>query len=201
LLAYLEYDISKCWHRLKTPINRFWNFFYEHNENLNIRCFSIVYVDTTTGILSVLTPLKRGKFRNRNSYHIINISFRSLRALIKSEFVVIIINANPAEGRTKIQENCLVKKKNCWIWVDKVLFLWKNVFLFHMIGKQFFAFLLMRKKYFDWERFWNFFSDNTRVRIFIFFHNLTLGYMTKTPPKSEYFFQQHWESGMSYFTY
>jgi hypothetical protein len=35
-----------------------------------------------------------------------------------------------------------------------------------------------------------------------FFHNLTLGYMTKTlnqiifflPPKSEYFFQQHWES-------
>jgi hypothetical protein len=56
-----------------------------------------------------------------------------------------------------------------------------------------------------------FFSDNTRVRIFIFFcrakreffsQNLTLGYMTKTlnqiiffpPPKSEYFFQQHWES-------
>ena len=35
-----------------------------------------------------------------------------------------------------------------------------------------------------------------------FFKNLTLGYMTKTlnqiflfsPPKSEYFFQQHWES-------
>jgi hypothetical protein len=34
-----------------------------------------------------------------------------------------------------------------------------------------------------------------------FFQNLTLGYMTKTPnqiiffppPKSEYFFQQHWE--------
>ena len=57
----------------------------------------------------------------------------------------------------------------------------------------------------------NFFSENTRVRIFIFFvaqsaifflQNLTLGYMTKTlnhifffpPPKSEYFFQQHWES-------
>jgi hypothetical protein len=56
-----------------------------------------------------------------------------------------------------------------------------------------------------------FFSDNTRVRIFIFlsrkarvyfFQNLTLVYMTKTesdyfffpPPKSEYFFQQHWES-------
>ena len=57
-----------------------------------------------------------------------------------------------------------------------------------------------------------FFSDNTRVRIFIFFcgaepeiffQNLLLGYMTKTlnqiiiffpPPKSEYFFQQHWES-------
>jgi hypothetical protein len=37
----------------------------------------------------------------------------------------------------------------------------------------------------------------------IFFQNLTLGYMTKTlnqifffpPLKSEYFFQQHWESG------
>jgi hypothetical protein len=36
----------------------------------------------------------------------------------------------------------------------------------------------------------------------IFFQNLTLGYMTKTlnqiiffsPPKSEYFFQQDWES-------
>ena len=57
----------------------------------------------------------------------------------------------------------------------------------------------------------NFFSDNTRVSIFIFFcrakrehffQNSTLGYMTKTvnqifffpPPKSEYFFQQHWES-------
>jgi hypothetical protein len=42
-----------------------------------------------------------------------------------------------------------------------------------------------------------FFSDNTRVRIFIFVVDLTLGnYMTKTlnqiiffpPPKSEYFF-------------
>ena len=57
-----------------------------------------------------------------------------------------------------------------------------------------------------------FFSDFTRVIIFIFyvaqsakffFQKLTLGYMTKTlnqiifffpPPKSEYFFQQHWES-------
>ena len=52
-------------------------------------------------------------------------------------------------------------------------------------------------------------SDNTRVRIFILFvaqsanffpQNSTLGYMTKTqiiffpPSKSEYFFQQHWES-------
>ena len=59
--------------------------------------------------------------------------------------------------------------------------------------------------------FRNFFSDNTRVIIlfflsreaqFFFFQNLTLGYMTKTlnqiiffpPPKSEYFFHQHWES-------
>ena len=48
------------------------------------------------------------------------------------------------------------------------------------------------------------FTDNIRVRIFFFFpQNLTLGYTTKTlnqvifffpPPKSEYFFQQHWES-------
>jgi hypothetical protein len=49
--------------------------------------------------------------------------------------------------------------------------------------------------------FRNLFSDNTRVKIF-FSQYLTLGYMTKTlnliiifpPPKSEYFFQQHWES-------
>ena len=56
-----------------------------------------------------------------------------------------------------------------------------------------------------------FFSDNTRVRMFIFFfrapreiffQNITLGYITKTlnqiiffsAPISEYFFQQHWES-------
>jgi hypothetical protein len=61
----------------------------------------------------------------------------------------------------------------------------------------------------------NFFSDNTRVRIFIFFcrakpefffQKLTLGYMTKTlnqicfpQPKSEYFFQQQWESEYFYF--
>ena len=58
--------------------------------------------------------------------------------------------------------------------------------------------------------FISFFSDNTRVRIFLccrakpefFFLNLKLGYMTKTlnqiiffpPPESEYFFQQHWVS-------
>ena len=41
-----------------------------------------------------------------------------------------------------------------------------------------------------------------RAKCEIFFQNLTLGYMTKTlnqiiffpPPKSEFFFQQHWES-------
>ena len=41
-----------------------------------------------------------------------------------------------------------------------------------------------------------------RAKREIFFQILTLGYMTKTlnqiiffsPPKSEYFFQQHWES-------
>ena len=58
--------------------------------------------------------------------------------------------------------------------------------------------------------FRNCFSENTRVRIFFFcrakreffFQNVTLGFMTKTlnpiiclpPPKSEYLFQQHWES-------
>ena len=40
-----------------------------------------------------------------------------------------------------------------------------------------------------------------RAKREFFFHNLTLGYMTNSepdfffpPPKSEYFFQQHWES-------
>jgi hypothetical protein len=59
--------------------------------------------------------------------------------------------------------------------------------------------------------FGNFFSDNTRVRIFIFvvsqsakfcFQNLTLRYMTKTlnqiiffsSTKIRIFFQEHWES-------
>jgi hypothetical protein len=52
-------------------------------------------------------------------------------------------------------------------------------------------------------------ADKNVVSLYIvlkhifFFQNLTLGYMTKTlnqiifffpPPKSEYFFQQHWES-------
>jgi hypothetical protein len=45
----------------------------------------------------------------------------------------------------------------------------------------------------------NFFCRTKRE---FFFHNLTLGHMTKTlnqiffspPPKSEYLFQQHWES-------
>jgi hypothetical protein len=43
---------------------------------------------------------------------------------------------------------------------------------------------------------------NKRAKCEIFPQNLTLGYMTKIlnhiiffpPPKSEYFFQQHWES-------
>jgi hypothetical protein len=53
----------------------------------------------------------------------------------------------------------------CWIWVVNVLFLWKNIFLFHMIGNKCFAFLLMRKKYFDWGRFWIFFYEhNENIR-------------------------------------
>jgi hypothetical protein len=57
----------------------------------------------------------------------------------------------------------------------------------------------------------NFFSDNTRVRMYIFvvaqsakffFQNLALGYMTKTlnqiiffsSTKIRIFFQEHWES-------
>ena len=59
--------------------------------------------------------------------------------------------------------------------------------------------------------FRNFFSDNTRVRLFIFFvalsaiffsefnirlydKNSESDYFFFPPPKSEYFFQQHWES-------
>ena len=46
------------------------------------------------------------------------------------------------------------------------------------------------------------FFRTTRVRIFFFFQNSTLGYIAKTlnqiiffpQPKSEYFFQQHWDS-------
>jgi hypothetical protein len=49
----------------------------------------------------------------------------------------------------------------------------------------------------------NFFFGQHELEYLFFFHqNLTLGYMTKNlnqiiffpPPKSEYFFQQHWES-------
>ena len=48
-----------------------------------------------------------------------------------------------------------------------------------------------------------FFSDNTRVRILIFFPEFNIrsydknsesDYLFFPPPKSEYFFQQHWES-------
>ena len=52
--------------------------------------------------------------------------------------------------------------------------------------------------------FRNFFSDNMRVRIIIFYVAQSakfLGYMTKSlnqiffpPPETKYFFQQHWES-------
>ena len=38
-----------------------------------------------------------------------------------------------------------------------------------------------------------------RAKREFFFHNLTFGCMTKTPPKSEYFFQQHWESEYYFF--
>ena len=48
----------------------------------------------------------------------------------------------------------------CWIWAD-VFFLWKNVFLIHMIGKQSLAFLLMRKTIFWLEaRFWKQIDDH-----------------------------------------
>ena len=47
-----------------------------------------------------------------------------------------------------------------------------------------------------------FFRTTKELEYFFFLQYLTLGYMTKTlnqiiffpPPKSEYFFQQHWES-------
>ena len=50
---------------------------------------------------------------------------------------------------------------------------------------------------------WIFFSDNTRVRIFIFFPEFNIKFHDKNsesdyyffpPRKSEYFIQQHWES-------
>ena len=53
----------------------------------------------------------------------------------------------------------------------------------------------------------NFFFRITReLEYFFFVSNLTLGYMTKTlnqiicfpPPKSEYFFQRHWEADYSF---
>ena len=48
----------------------------------------------------------------------------------------------------------------------------------------------------------NFFSDNTKVRIFIFLSEINIMLYDKnsesnfffSPPKSEYFFQHHWES-------
>ena len=47
-----------------------------------------------------------------------------------------------------------------------------------------------------------------RAKREFFFQNITLGYMTKTlnqifcfpPPKSEYFFQQHWETEYFFLT-
>ena len=50
-----------------------------------------------------------------------------------------------------------------------------------------------------------FFRTTQELEYLFFLQNLTLGYMTKTlnhiiffpPPKSEYFFHQHWESEWS----
>ena len=42
----------------------------------------------------------------------------------------------------------------------------------------------------------NFFSDNTRVRIFIFFQNLTLGYNDRNS-ESDYFFFLHQNQNFS----
>ena len=44
------------------------------------------------------------------------------------------------------------KMLRCWIWVVNVLFLRKNVFLFHMKRNQLIA-VFKRNKYFDWGRF------------------------------------------------
>ena len=63
------------------------------------------------------------------------------------------------------------------------------------------VFCFVQNFFFEQHESKNFFF--CRAKREIFFHNSTLGYMTKTlkqiiyffpPPKSEYFFQQHWES-------
>jgi hypothetical protein len=63
------------------------------------------------------------------------------------------------------------------------------------------VFCFVQKKIFRQHKSLNIYFFCRAEREF-FFQNLTLGYMTKTlnqifffpPPKSEYFFQQHWES-------
>ena len=62
-----------------------------------------------------------------------------------------------------------------------------------------YGFLFRSEFFFRTTRELEFFFLSRRARNF--FHNITLDYITKTlnqiffpPPKSEYFFQQHWES-------
>jgi hypothetical protein len=62
------------------------------------------------------------------------------------------VNSNDVVYKTRQQQQKIIALV-IWIWVVNVLFLWKNVFLFHVLGNKFFTNLLIRNKYFDWGRF------------------------------------------------
>ena len=64
------------------------------------------------------------------------------------------------------------------------------------------VFCFVQNFFFGPHKSWNIDFFFCHAKREFFFQNLTLGYVTKTlnqiiffsPPKSEYFFQQHWES-------
>ena len=57
-----------------------------------------------------------------------------------------------------LRENCKSKQMTDFIaWPSRCH---DMIFLFHMIGKYLFAFLLMRKTYFDWGMFWKKFYEH-----------------------------------------
>ena len=73
-------------------------------------------------------------------------------------------NHDPSCLTEKLFRFCIVAEKKCMLSPARkkniallnmssqcIVCKWKNVFLFHMIGKHFFSFLLMRKQYFYWR--------------------------------------------------